>query len=88
MSLSALSVCVYMCVFVYTCAHNLYRDLITGTHGAGITAKNMASLVSKFKFVSGTGEVSVMGWSVHCVMGWSVHCVMGWSVHCVMGWRG
>ncbi|KAL5475496.1 hypothetical protein EMCRGX_G025317 [Ephydatia muelleri] len=29
----------------------------TGTHGAGITAKNMASLVSKFKFVSGTGEV-------------------------------
>lgn len=31
----------------------------TGTHGAGITAKNMASLVYKFKFVSGTGEVMI-----------------------------
>lgn len=31
--------------------------IATGTHGAGITTKNMASLVSKFKFVSGTGEV-------------------------------
>ena len=37
--------------------HTWVQSLSTGTHGTGLQVGNMATFITKLKFVSGKGEV-------------------------------